>query len=328
MVRRDGQVKIRGFRVETGEVEAALARHPAGREAEGLALPPLVARGRHGDVPLSFAQEGLWFLDRLRPGQAAYNLPAAVRLSGRLDRAALETALAALAARHESLRTTFAAGDAGPAQRIAPPAPVPLPVVDLSGLEDAAGEARRLSALEARRPFNLAAGPLLRFILLRLAAEEHLALITLHHAVADGWSIGVLVSDLGALYAGGALAPLPVQYADYAAWQREWLRGEALAARLAWWRERLAGAPALIELPVDRPRRARGEAGGARGGLLVDLVPASLVERLAAAARDGGSTLFMVLLAAFDALLHRYGAQDDLVVARPSPDAIGWRPSG
>src|SRR5215207_82440 len=196
-------------------------------------------------APTSFAQQRLWFLDQLEPGTAAYNIPAAVRLHGALDVAAFGRALTEIVRRHEALRTTFAVRDGQPVQLIHPAGPLELPVTDLGhlGAELREAEARRLAAEEARRPFDLAAGPLLRVQLLRLADDEHVALLTMHHIVSDGWSMGVLVREVAALYEAFAagrpspLAELPVQYADYAAWQRERLQGEVLDRQLAYWRE-------------------------------------------------------------------------------------------
>ena len=300
-------------------VEELLA---AGR---GDQAPPLVPVPRAGDLPLSFAQERLWFLHRLAPGSSAYNVPLAVGLHGVLAPPVLAAALTALVARHEALRTTFAeGGDAGglPVQRIAPPAAVPLPLLDLTALPAAARrrEAARLAAAGAGRPFNLARGPLLRAVLLRLEEERHTALLTLHHIVTDGWSMSILVREMGALYraaaasAAPALPELPVQYADFAVWQRRWLAGDVLAAHLAWWREHLAGAPAVLDLPGDRPRPV---APSFRGGEVGAFLPADLAAGITALGRGGEATPFMVLLAAFQTLLARLSGQSDVVVGTP-----------
>ncbi len=294
---------------------ARLARHVSGLEAAEAA--PLEPVPRDRPPPASWAQRRLWFLDRLEGGWH-YNIPAAVRLSGVLDAGALARALSELVSRHETLRTTIAEIDGEPVQVVHPAASRALPAVDLRrlGAERRRREARRLAAGEARRRFNLSAGPLSRACLVRLGERQHALLLTLHHAVADGWSVGVMVRELAALYeafaAGRAspLAPLPVQYADWAAWQRGWLRGEALASRLAYWRRQLAGVPPL-ELPADRARPAvqsfRGEV--VRGRLPAD-GPRSLARRCDA-------TLFMVLLAAFQALLARFAGQRDVCVGTP-----------
>ncbi|HET7234051.1 MAG TPA: amino acid adenylation domain-containing protein, partial [Longimicrobium sp.] len=307
---------------EAPTVAGLAARVEAGRGGDEPAAAPLVPVGRAGPLPLSFAQERLWFLHRLEPESAFYNVPAVVRLSGALNVPALERALGGLAQRHEVLRTTFHQADGAPVQVIAPFTGFTLPVEDLSGLSPAEREAtaERRAAREAARPFDLSAGPLFRPTLLRLDAGEHVLLLCMHHVVADEWSLEVLFRDLAALYsaavAGGEarLPELPVQYADFAVWQREQLRGAALERRLAWWRERLAGAPPLLELPTDRPRPA---VQSFRGGAVHALFPAGLRARLNALARAEGATPYMVVLAAFQALLGRYAASDDVVVGSP-----------
>ncbi|MES1244774.1 MAG: non-ribosomal peptide synthase/polyketide synthase [Acidobacteriota bacterium] len=300
---------------------SVVERLRAGDPATGAPpLRPLRPVPRGGLLPLSFAQERLWFLDRLEPGSPAYNMPLALRLRGGLDPAALEGALDAVAARHEALRTAFPAVEGRPVQAIAEPASAPLFRIDLSVLPDPEGAARELAAAEARQPFDLAEGPLFRRLLLRLGADDHVLLLTLHHAVADGWSTGVLGSELGAFYsalAGGepaALPILPVQYADFAVWQREWLAGEALERRLAFWRDHLRGAPPLLELPLDRYRPAVRRSLGAQVAVPV---PADLERGVAALGRSRGATRFMVLLAAFQAFLGRIAGQEDLVVGSP-----------
>ncbi|HYN22471.1 MAG TPA: amino acid adenylation domain-containing protein, partial [Thermoanaerobaculia bacterium] len=233
---------------------AALAK-----EGAGPAAPPMRPVPRDGNLPLSFSQQRLWFLDRLDAGNPAYNIPMAVLLEGELDVQALRRALQGLVERHEVLRTTFRAAGGRPVQVIAPRLELALPLVELGD----EAEARQLAEAEALRPFDLEAGPLLRTVLIRLERRRHVLLVTLHHVVSDGWSTGVLVRDLTALYRGTGLPPLPVQYADYAVWQREWLAGSALEPRLAWWRERLQDLPPSLALPVDRPRLAVAGHGGA-----------------------------------------------------------------
>nr|WP_306437733.1 non-ribosomal peptide synthetase [Corallococcus sp. AB049A] len=290
--------------------------------ASALRAPPLRPVAREGALPLSFAQQRLWLLDQLQPGDASYNIPTALRLTGRVDTEALRGAFEALIARHESLRTTLAASDQAPSQHVHASAAWELPVVDLSALpqEQREEEAWRIVAQEARRPFQLATGPLLRGLLVRLEAEEHVLLVTMHHVVSDGWSMGVLVREMAAFYealsTGGtpALAPLPVQYADFATWQRNWLQGEVLEAQLDYWKQRLAGAPAALELPTDRPRPPVQSHRGATVGVRI---PAHLVEALKGLAQREGATPFMVLLAAFQVLLSRYSAQDDVSVGSP-----------
>ncbi|HEX8903646.1 MAG TPA: condensation domain-containing protein, partial [Longimicrobiaceae bacterium] len=281
------------------------------RRAELPEPRALVPAARDGAIPLSFAQERLWFLDRMEPDSPLYNIPAALRLAGALDVAALERALGEIVRRHESLRTTFADAGGQPVQVIAPFAGFTLPVEDLSALGAAEREeiVRRRANEAAAWSFDLAAGPLMRTLLLRLADDEHVLLITMHHIVSDGWSMGVFFRELSALYAayrqGGEspLADLPVQYADYAVWQRQALRDEVLDAQLAYWTERLAGAPALLELPTDRPRPAIQTYRGAR--IPVE-ISGALFDGLQRLERAGGATLHMVLLGAFQVLLAKY----------------------
>ena len=236
----------------------AQKRPGAGELGETVALEP-VARG--GDLPLSFAQQRLWFLDRLLPGGSTYNVPAAWRLEGPLDVAALARSVAAVVARHESLRTRVVLRAGAPVQTIDPASSDVLRVTDLSALAPAAREARAriLTDAHARQPFDLAVGPLLRAEVLRLATEEHVLLVNMHHIVSDGWSVGVFHRELAAAYDAfvrgnePVFPGLPIQYADYAVWQRAWLQGSVLAAQAAYWRRQLAGVTTL-ELPTDRPR--------------------------------------------------------------------------
>ncbi len=304
-------------------IDAAGASEAAPRGPADLAAPPLVRRGTR-TAPLSFAQERLWFLDQLEPESPVYNLPAALRLAGALDPAALRRAIADVVARHEALRTTFRSVGGELVQEIGPPLPFTLPAIDLAGLgaPARAAEALRLARAEALRPFSLARGPLLRAALLLLARGEHALLWSVHHIVFDGWSLGVFLRDLGALYqpdaaADGAagLPALPVQYGDFAAWQRERLGGAALDGQLAHWRERLAGAPAVVELPADRPRPPRASF---RGGSRLLALDAATAAALRALARRAGATPFMVLLASFAALLGRLCGRRDLVVGAPT----------
>ncbi len=292
---------------------------------KALEVPPLVRAGREGTLPLSFAQQRLWFLNQLDPGSPAYNISVALRLEGRLEIAALEATLGEVVRRHEVLRTTFAFADDGrePVQVIHPPRSAGLSVTDLSGLPgpDREAAAMRLALDDLRQPFDLDCGPLLRATLLRLGEQEHILLFSMHHIVSDGWSMGVLVREVGNLYRASVLgqaAPLrelPIQYADYAVWQRSWLRGEVLAEQVAYWRERLAGAPALLRLPADRPRPAVQRFRGKR----VDAwLPRELQAALRTSGQRQGATLFMALLAAFAILLRRHTGEDDVVVGTPT----------
>ncbi|HEV8581882.1 MAG TPA: non-ribosomal peptide synthase/polyketide synthase [Thermoanaerobaculia bacterium] len=274
-------------------------------------------------LPLSFAQERLWFLSRLDPDSPAYNISAALRLVGKLDVAALAATLAEIVRRHAVLRTTFTDDGYEPVQVIHPQQAVGLAMIDLAGLPAAEREAkaRDLVLEDLRQPFDLERGPLLRTTLVRLGDEEHLLLASMHHIVSDGWSLAVLVREVGALYGAFArgerasLPELPIQYVDYAVWQRDRLQGDALSAQVAYWRQRLAGAPALLRLPIDRPRPAVQRFRGAR----VDAwLPPELHAVLRAAGQRQGATLFMVLLAAFAVLLRRHTGMDDLVVGTPA----------
>jgi amino acid adenylation domain-containing protein len=283
-----------------------------------LALPPLQVIARDRDLPLSFAQQRLWFLDQLAPGSPAYNLPAALRLRGPLDLAALTQSLAALVQRHETLRTTFAPRNGRPLQRIAPRLALALPLLDLQALPAAtrAGAVTQLATAEAWRSFDLASGPLLRVTLVRTQPQEHILLLTLHHIVADGWSIALLVREVTARYADAqhnqptTLPALPIQYVDYAVWQRSLLQGEFLEAQLAYWRRRLADLPVLA-LPTDRPRSAVAKLAGARQPLVFG---AELHRALRALSQQEGVTLFMVLLGLFQILLAHWSGQDEIVV--------------
>jgi amino acid adenylation domain-containing protein len=281
-------------------------------------LPPIVPVERDEALPLSFAQERLWFLDRLQPESAFYNVPMALWLGGAVDAGALEHALGEIVRRHEVLRTTFRERDGGPVVSVAPFAGFALAVEDLSGAGEA--EARRRAADEAARPFDLAAGPLFRARLLRLAADAHVLLVTMHHTVSDEWSVGVLFRELTAAYtarlegAESSLPPLSVQYADYAVWQRRQLQGETLDRQLAYWRDRLRGAPALLELPTDHPRPALQTYRGARESFALS---GELLARLEALGRGEGATLFMVLLGVLQVLLSKYSGSEDVVVGSP-----------
>jgi hypothetical protein len=235
---------------------AGLARRvESARAAGGPVLPPVTRVDRDGELPLSFAQERLWFIDRLEPGGATYNVPTALRLEGALAVGALAAAFTGVVERHEVLRTTYGEGAGGAVQRIDPQSPVMVPVLDLVALPEArrAAESARLARQEALRPFDLAAGPVLRVRLVRRGPARHDLMVNLHHIAFDGWSMGVLVREVAALYAARRagqrpdLPELSVQYADYAAWQRRWLQGEALERQVAYWREALAGLPPLLE---------------------------------------------------------------------------------
>ena len=297
-----------------------LKRRAAG-EGFGAERIPRIPR-RDGRVPLSFAQERLWFLERLEPGGTAHVLPMAIALHGMLDLHAWRRAVTEVVRRHEALRTVFREEADGPVGLVRAPEPVALPLHDLSALSAVArdAEATRLAVVEGRRPFDLERGPLLRGALVRLGPLEHYALLSLHHIAADGWSLRVLLAELARLYealtSGAAAASrpeLPIQYADFAAWQRERLAGEVLERELAFWRERLAGAP-VLDLPTDFSRPAVQSQHGASLPLALSPERSKEVRRLG---REGGASLFMTLLAGFQILLARYAGQDAVSVGTP-----------
>ncbi|NOT58294.1 MAG: amino acid adenylation domain-containing protein, partial [Deltaproteobacteria bacterium] len=301
---------------QAGSIE--LAR----QAGQNLQAPPILPVPRDGDLPLSFAQQRLWFFDQLEPGSPAYNMPAAVRLRGPLNVATLEQSLNEVVGRHEALRTTFAMVDGQPVQLIVPIPLLTLPVIDLRALPETERETevQRLVTAEAQRPFDLAHGSLVRVTLLRLDAEEYVGLLTMHHIVSDGWSTGILIREMAVLYhafsSGGSspLPALPIQYADFAHWQRQWLQGEVLETQLAYWKAQLVEAPPFLEVPTDHPRPAVQTFRGAHQSVVL---PATLTEGFKVLSRQEGVTLFMTLLAAFKVLLFRYTGQDDLIVGTP-----------
>ncbi len=293
-----------------------------GSQSLASAPPPLFARPRESVEPLSFGQQRFWFLHQLDRASTAYHIPVVLHLQGALSPAALEAALSEVVARHETLRTTFTLLTTGPVQVIAPFASWQLPEVDLAALAPGQREAetKKLAVAEVNLLFDLGKGPLLRTVLLRLAAEEHILLLVVHHIVSDAWSMALLWREVIALYRAITerqpvrLPALPIQYSDYSSWQREWLSGEVLAGELAWWRRQLAGAPILLELPTDRPRPPLQLF---RGGRLEWTLPAEPTHHLKALGRREGATLFMVALAVFDILLGRYSRQEDVVIGFP-----------
>lgn len=274
------------------------------------------------ELPLSYAQQRLWFLDQWEPGSPYYNIPSAIRLKGRLNAAALERSLNEIVRRHEVLRTVFISVDGKPGIRIEPHWIIPLPIVDLQSLpmHEQESEARRLAEAEARQPFDLSRGPLLRARLVRLGREDHIFLLTFHHIISDGWSVGVFNRELAALYPAFAegkpspLQELPLQYADFAAWQRTWLEGQILNQQMDYWKNKLAGCTQLLELPTDRPRPSVQTLHGSRQ---LFEIPADLSERIRSLSRQERATLFMTLLAAFYVLLYRYSGQEDINIGTP-----------
>ncbi|HEX4955144.1 MAG TPA: condensation domain-containing protein, partial [Thermoanaerobaculia bacterium] len=324
------ELLLGGDEVDLGALLAELEAEPPGEvPAPGTASVAALAEGsdrleRRGasEGPLSFGQERLWFLARLEPDNPAYNLSAGVRLSGALDVAALAATLAVVVERHEVLRTVYAEVAGAAVQRVLPPFRPPLPLVDLGGLSPSLAQAlaESLAAERGNHPFDLERGPVLRALLLRSCADEHLLLLELHHVATDGWSMGILVREVASLYGAArsgqaaALAPLPVQYLDFARWQRRNLSGERLAALLAWWRAALAGAPAQLELATDRPRPA---VASPRAAYLPVHFDAGSMGALAPLERQAGATRFMTLLAAFGVVLSHFSGQRLVVVGAP-----------
>jgi len=299
------------------ELAAAIDSHRAGVEA------PIERVDRNSPLPLSFAQERLWFLAQLEPNNPFYNTPFALRLSGPLWKAALQAAFAALVARHEVLRTAFVNDDGRPRQVVLADLSIPLTEIDLTHLAPAEREAAVLAhaQAEAVRPFDdLGRPPLLRTTLIRLAPDDHVLLLTMHHIVMDGWSLNVVLREVAHVYNGYGradapiLPPLLVQYADFAAWQRKWLGRGVVDRQLAYWRQQLAGAPPTLALPTDHPRPALQQFRGGTVRFTIDRSTTSALHRLA---RAHDATMFMTLLAGFATLLFRYSGQDDVVIGSP-----------
>jgi hypothetical protein len=271
-------------------------------------------------LPAAFAQQRLWFLDRLEPNSAAYNVPLITRLRGRIDVSALERALSALVERHESLRTTFTVVDLVPHQLVHPPQPATIPVIDLSAHEDAEAEALTLAERESARTFDLEAGPLWRGTLIKLGDEEHILALNLHHAIADAWSVQIFYRELGELYGAqlegrdAALAELPLQYGDFAGWQIQWMESGGLRRQLDYWIDHLAGAPPILELPTDHPRPPSQSYRGAKATVVL---PPALLASLRELSTSQGTTLFTTLFAAYATLLSRYTGAEDIVIASP-----------
>ncbi|HLK58301.1 MAG TPA: amino acid adenylation domain-containing protein [Chthonomonadaceae bacterium] len=303
------------------EKRQALARAVLGSRVPSGQFTPIAPRARNEEAPLSFAQERLWLLDRWNPGSTAYNVPILARLKGELDLPALQNGLEAIVQRHEVLRSCYPVVEGRPVQRVCA-TDVTFPIVNLADLPEAERESavQQEIARQTGQPFDLETGPLVRGALLSLSAQEHILILILHHSVTDAWSRGVFAQELAALYEAfrqqqpDPLPPLSLQYADFAAWQRSALDEQALERLFAYWRPQLAGAPALLELPSDRPRPAVQSYRGAR---LPGLLSPELSRSLAALAQQHNVTLFMILLAAFQVLLYRYSGQQDLVVGTP-----------
>ncbi|MCP4664693.1 MAG: hypothetical protein GY856_55640 [bacterium] len=307
-----------------GEVLQFLHGTMVAAEAGAPALEPVP---RTAPLPLSFAQERMWFFDRYQPRSSAYNMSTLFRLRGRVHLAALRASLDEIVRRHEILRTTFADDGGQPEQVIAPRLVVELPVIDLGDLPASGREAAgmRLARSIAQRPFDLTRGPLLRLALVRLAAAEHLFVFTIPHIVADGWSSGILANGLLVLYDAlldpraspgprGGLPELPIQYADFAHWQRRWLQDEVFERQLGYWRTQLEGAPQLLALSTDRPRPA---VPSYAGGKQARCLPGSLHQALETLCQGAECTPFMAFVATFNVLLRRYSGARDLLVGTP-----------
>ncbi len=302
---------------------AGLARHVADARARAphVAEPPIDAVPRGQPLAVSFSQRRMWFVQQFEPAGTAYNMPFATRLKGTLDRKAFDRAMEFIVHRHEGFRTTFAVANGEPVQVIAPPAPLHVVEFDLRHLpkERRETEAKRIFREESMRPFNLASGPLFRFLIAQLEADDHAMLLLVHHAVGDQWSAGVIVRELAKLYSAFArgkpapLAPLPIQYADFAVWQRRHLGGDALNEQLSYWREKLRGV-APLALPTDKPRPPRQTF---HGSWVFESLPPATLATLKRMCAERGTTPFMALLACFKILLARYSAQKDIVVGCP-----------
>src|SRR5262249_25133477 len=287
-----------------------------------LLRPALKARPRPSRLPLSYAQQRLWFIHQLQGTSTEYNVPAALRLQGELDHEALIRALNAVVERHESLRTHFTSVDGEAIQVIVPALTIEVPLDDLSALDEATQQRIVTAATqrESEEPFDLGRGPLLRSKLLKLAADDHILLLTFHHIVSDGWSVGVFNREFVTLYEAfhdgreNPLGPLPLQYADFALWQRSWLDKAAEGAGLAYWTSQLAGIPAQLALPTDRPRPALLTYAAGACEVTLGAEATAVLRRLT---QDNQATLYMALLAAFALLMQRYSGQDDIVVGSP-----------
>ncbi|TCP59053.1 amino acid adenylation domain-containing protein [Tumebacillus sp. BK434] len=281
-----------------------------------IVAPPIIPVSRNEHLPLSFAQERLWFLDQLHPDSVTYNIPVVVWIKGNLDAEVLGKCLAEVVERHESLRTTFKIVDGQPKQFVTDEVTIALPVCDVQSV----AEARAVALEEARTPFNLAQGPLLRAKLLRVGQDEHMLLLTMHHIITDEWSMGIFVEEMATFYDAFStgtsphLQPLPIQYADYAFWQREWLTGELLQNQLSYWKKQLGGELPILQLPTDFPRPAVLTERGASHTFQLNSEIAGQLNQLS---QQEGTTLFMTLLAAFNTLLFRYTDQEDILIGTP-----------
>ncbi|HEV2679455.1 MAG TPA: condensation domain-containing protein, partial [Rhodanobacter sp.] len=316
------QVKVSLRAIFEAPILADMAAIVAQATAELAATsqPPVEPLGEA--FPLSFAQQRLWFLDQLEGQSSTYNIPLAIRLKGQLNRQALQGALNDVVHRHDALRAYFGSADGTPVQRIMPRLDLVLALNDLrhSAPQERAARAHRLTLDETRIPFDLQTGPLIRGSLLQLEEQEYLLLLTMHHIASDGWSMGILVREVSALYASHALGTpsslpeLPMRYVDFSRWQRQWLSGDVLERQLNYWRKQLAGSPTLLTLPTDRPRPS---VQSQRGASLPYVISTELSIKLQALSRKTQSTLFMTLCTAFNVLLARYSGQSDICIGTP-----------
>ncbi|MFN6563898.1 MAG: amino acid adenylation domain-containing protein [Nostoc sp. ChiSLP01] len=301
------------------EIISLLQEAKQAKTADGLTIQPVP---RDGELPLSFAQQRLWFVQQLSPDNDSYNMLEALRLDGTLNIVALEGSLNELVRRHEILRTTFPTVDGKPIQKIAPPTALTLPIHNLQGLsaDEQTAQIRQITESQASAPFNLATGPLVQFTLLQLSAKEYVLLLKMHHIIYDGWSLNIFFGELSQLYAAftqGLPNPLPeltIQYADFAFWQRQWLTGEVLERQLGYWQKQLVGVPPVLELPTDKPRPPIQTFQGGANSFMLDR---NLTQRLQQLSQESDTTLFMTLLAAFLVLISRYSAQPDILVGSP-----------
>jgi len=295
------------------------------KKRPGRVRQTIPRRPSHEPTPLSYNQQGLWVLNQLMPGTSLYHTPVAARLTGDLNVTALKRALNFIVARHEALRTTFTTSEGTPSQVVAAAVLLDLPLIDLSDKPEAGREssAQEILQHEARRPFDLSQGPLIRSILVRLSEQEHILLVTMHHIVTDGWSVGVFQRELSALYkafaAGEApdLPELPLQYPDYSAWQRRSFTGDLYESQLSYWKKQFTTLPQALELPTDHPRPSVQALRAFRGAHHTICLSKQLTNNLKQLSQKQGVTLFMTLLAAYETLLYRYTGEDDIVVGTP-----------
>jgi hypothetical protein len=289
---------------------------------EKTTVAPISRRTVFSPAPVSFAQQRLWFIDQLTPGTPAFNIPAAVRLKGKLNISLLHKAFDEIIQRHETLRTSFASQQGTPVQVIAPSVKLEIPVVDLRAMPEAErmNEVQKIVTQECQQPFDLAQAPLVRVTLALLDNTDQVLIMMMHHIIGDVWSVRLVMKELARLYEAFStsqsptLPHLPIQYADYALWQREWLQGPALEAELGYWTKQLEGMPEELELPFDFPRLPVQSIWGAKHFLKI---PKAVSEGLRVLGRQHGASLFMTLVAGWKALLHRYTGQDDIVVGAP-----------